>query len=90
MLVSDNLDHTKNTVIPYVNRLHEELPKNIREVTIWSDGPTSHFKNRYIAEAIKVIRVMPKELHGSTLQLLMGRGQWMELVGLSNAKFGLV
>lgn len=58
VLVSDILDHTKNTVIPYIVRLLEELPSDIKEVTIWSDGPSSQFKNRYIAEAIQILSNM--------------------------------
>ena len=55
-LVSDNIDHTKNTIIAYMDRLLEEQSLNsVQEVHIWSDGPSSQFKNKYIAESIKIL-----------------------------------
>lgn len=38
-------------------RVLEELPigLNIREVRVWSDGPSSQFKNKYIAASLKVL-----------------------------------
>lgn len=56
VLVSDNIDHTKNTIVAYMDRLLEELSlKSIEEVNIWSDGPSSQFKNKFIAESIKIL-----------------------------------
>ncbi|XP_063230878.1 uncharacterized protein LOC134535630 [Bacillus rossius redtenbacheri] len=52
VIASDVLDHSKNTVIAYIDRLLEELPPSVSDVRIWSDGPSSQFKNRYIAEAM--------------------------------------
>lgn len=52
VVVSDNLTHDKVTAISYlVNVLDTIIPvKNtIQEISIWSDGPSSQFKNRYIA-----------------------------------------
>lgn len=50
VFVSDNLTHTKETVIPYLYKLLTDLPKSI--LKIWSDGPSSQFKNRFIAAII--------------------------------------
>ena len=52
-LVSDNTDHSKDTIIAYIDRLLEELPPTTKTINIWSDGPSSQFKNRYIAECIQ-------------------------------------
>lgn len=59
--MSDN--HTKNTVVAYVSSVLQELkgssiksiPAGIREVRIWSDGPSSKFKNKYIAASLKYL-----------------------------------
>ena len=46
VLVSENLDHSKETMIPYMDIIFEMLPDLIQTVTIWSDNPSSQFKNR--------------------------------------------
>ncbi len=51
-VVFDNLDHTKTTIVPYVDRLFEELPNKVKTVKIWSDGPSKQFKNKFIAAAL--------------------------------------
>lgn len=56
VIVSDNLDHSKNTIIPYIDKILKEIPNSIEEVKIWSDGPSSQFKNRYIAAGIDVLQ----------------------------------
>ncbi|KAG1668796.1 Dipeptidyl peptidase 8 [Nymphon striatum] len=56
VLVSDNITHSKDTVIPYIDRLLEELPKTVRKVSLWSDGPASQFKNRYILASLKPLQ----------------------------------
>lgn len=33
----------------YVSRLLDDIPATVKSVSIWSDGPSSQFKNRYIA-----------------------------------------
>lgn len=60
VIVSDNLTHTKDTIIAYMSRLLNELPSTITDVQIWSDGPSSQFKNKYIAAAIKVLEQVKK------------------------------
>ncbi len=51
-LVSDVLDHSKSTIIPFLDRILEEL---IEVVHIWSDGPSSQFKNRFIAASLSTL-----------------------------------
>ena len=46
VLVLENLDHSKETMIPYMDIIFEMLPDLIQTVTIWSDNPSSQFKNR--------------------------------------------
>ena len=55
VITSDNLTHSKDTVIAYVDTLLEDIPSQYNEVSIWTDGPASQFKNRYIAASIPVL-----------------------------------
>lgn len=56
VLVSDNLNHSKDTIIAYLDRLLEELPRHVSELSIWLDGPSSQFKNKYIAASLKSLQ----------------------------------
>ncbi|XP_072180506.1 uncharacterized protein [Diadema setosum] len=51
VLASDNLCHSKDTIVAYLDVLLDFLPDQVTHVSIWSDGPASQFKNRYIAAA---------------------------------------
>ncbi|KAG4075427.1 hypothetical protein HA402_015080 [Bradysia odoriphaga] len=52
VIASDNLHHTKETIVAYLHKLFSSFPCTVKTVRIWSDGPTSQFKNRYIASVI--------------------------------------
>lgn len=52
VFVSDNLKHTKETIIPYMYKLLTDLPKSVKVLKVWSDGPSSQFKNKFIAAMI--------------------------------------
>lgn len=54
VIASDNTKHAKETLVAYLFKLFSLMPKSIKIVKIWSDGPSSQFKNRYIAAVIKV------------------------------------
>lgn len=54
VFVSDNLSHTKETIIPYMYILLSQLPETVKILKIWSDGPSSQFKNKFIAAVIPV------------------------------------
>lgn len=55
VFVSNNLHHTKETIIPYVHKLLSSLPETVKIVKIWSDGPSSQFKNKFIAAIIGLL-----------------------------------
>ncbi|CAG9790692.1 unnamed protein product [Diatraea saccharalis] len=55
VIVSDNRHHTKDTIVPFLQRTLEELPDNIKEVHVWSNGPASQFKNRFIAASLPLL-----------------------------------
>ncbi len=52
VIVSDNTHHTKETVVAYLYTIFKDLPSTIKIVKVWSDGPSSQFKNKYIAAII--------------------------------------
>lgn len=54
VIASDNLDHSKDTIFAYMYKILSKIPKKIKRVKIWSDGPSSQFKNKYMAAAVKV------------------------------------
>lgn len=41
VFVSDNLTHTKETIIPYLFKLLTNMPNSVKYLKIWSDGPSS-------------------------------------------------
>ena len=47
VIASDNINHSKETIIAYTDRLLDLLPNNVTTTSFWSDGPSSQFKNRY-------------------------------------------
>ena len=53
VIVSNNLNHSKETVVAYVDMT---IPASVKLVSIWSDGPASQFKNRYIAAALHTLQ----------------------------------
>lgn len=53
VFVSNNTNHTKETIIPYIYKLLVTLPSTVKILKVWSDGPSSQFKNRYIAAMIQ-------------------------------------
>lgn len=54
VISSDNIKHSKETLVAYLFKIFSSLPKIIKILKIWSDGPSSQFKNKYIAAIIEV------------------------------------
>lgn len=52
--VADSTDHSKEVIVAYIYKLLAYLPKSVKTVKIWSDGPTAQFKNKYISAAIQL------------------------------------
>lgn len=55
--VSDNLDHSKDTIFAYLYKTISMVPKKIKRIRLWTDGPNNQFKNKYMAAAIKAFEV---------------------------------
>jgi len=62
VIVTDNTIHAKETVVAYIRKLlllvKARAPASLKTVHIWSDGPASQFKNRYIAAALVTLQKM--------------------------------
>ena len=44
VIASDNLNHSKDTIVAYIDYLLDNIPSTTKTVSIWSDGPSSQFK----------------------------------------------
>ena len=54
VVISDDLDHSKESIIVFVNHLISALvDAEIKLLNIWSGGPSSQFKNRFIEAATR-------------------------------------
>ena len=55
VIASDNLKHDKTAVIVFMDELLSKTPKEAGKVKIWSDGPNSQFKNRFVMRTLKFL-----------------------------------
>ena len=55
VFVSDNLVHTKDTIVSYLWKLLSQSPASLKTLKIWSDGPSPQFKNKFIAALISCL-----------------------------------
>ena len=54
VVISDDNDHKKESIVTFLNELLKNiLPTDITNLSIWTDGPSSQFKNRYIGVVLK-------------------------------------
>ena len=60
---SDHLVHSKEILLAFIDSILEDLPPVITTVSIWSDGPSFQFKNKYIAAALASLQ----QKHGKTI-----------------------
>ena len=81
--VSDDRGHNKESIIIFLDILVDNLPKEVKVIDFWSDGPSSGFKNRFAGSMLKYLREKKLfRLDGITLPQVMARDQWMALVQL--------
>ena len=55
VVVSDYMDHTKTAVVVYLDAILQNIPVEVKEIRIWTDGPASQFKNKFVMEAVRVV-----------------------------------
>ena len=65
VLLSDNNNHDKTTVIPYtlhiIKAVMDLFGDEIKEIDFWTDGPSSQYKNKYVFAfiGIKLPEIFP-------------------------------
>lgn len=52
IVVSDNKTHDKSTALHYLSCILDSIHTEVKSLKVWSDGPTSQFKNRFIAASL--------------------------------------
>ena len=55
VVVSDYMQHNKTSAVIFTDKILAKLPDDVREVKIWTDGPASQFKNKYVIAAMKAL-----------------------------------
>ena len=55
VIVSDFMEHTKKAVVPLLDEVLKLFPPGIQEVRVWTDGPSSQFKNRFVMATTKTL-----------------------------------
>jgi len=53
VVVSDYMAHNKTSAVIFAGEILAKLPEGVTEEKIWTDGPASQFKNKYIIAAMK-------------------------------------
>jgi hypothetical protein len=55
VIVSDCMQHTKSSVMVFLDEILKNLPSTVKEVRIWTDGPSSQFKNKFVMEGMRML-----------------------------------
>ncbi len=55
---SDDTSHTKFEIACYMYKIIKKIPKTVKILKIWSDGPNNQFKNRFMAAFIKTMETV--------------------------------
>ncbi len=61
VIVSDELCHDKKSVMAYTHTVIEKIKKDFPSITtvrIWTDGPSSQYKSKYVASSIPTLERM--------------------------------
>jgi hypothetical protein len=75
VIVSDNLNHDKHSIVPFVIKLLSQFPDNVTQIEIWSDGPSSQFKNRFMLGILPMIQDLSgKQITWNYFAAMHGKG----------------
>lgn len=55
VICSDDTSHTKFQIAIYLFKVLSKLPSKTKVLKIWSDGPSSQFKNKFMAALIQLL-----------------------------------
>ena len=51
------MEHSKTSVVIFLDEILQNFPPEIEDLRIWTDGPTSQFKNKFVMEGMKMLSV---------------------------------
>ena len=57
VIVSDFMEHTKTSVVIFLDEIMQNFPPEIEDLRIWTDGPTSQFKNKFVMAGMKMLSI---------------------------------
>ena len=53
VIISDDLSRTKGSIVTFIDQLISDLlSEEVKKLYIWGDGPSSQFKNKFIANTL--------------------------------------
>ena len=80
LIVSDKRDKGKDTVVVFIDFLHENCCVHKREeYIIWSEGPTSEFKNNFMVIFLQILIILTNiHFHGNTSHQIITKGMEQE------------
>ena len=55
VVLSDNMQHNKTTAVIFTDQMLSKMPNWVQEVWVWTDGPASQFKNRFIVVTMDLL-----------------------------------
>ena len=55
VIVSDFMEYSKASVIPFLDEILMGMPPEADSIRIWTDEPSSQFKNKFIMESMKML-----------------------------------
>ena len=55
-IVSDNLNHSKESICVYLETLFKKYTVSGMNIVLWSDGPSSQFKNRFMLQYLQILK----------------------------------
>lgn len=55
VIVNDCMEHTKSSVMVFLDEILKNLSSMVEEVRLWTDGPSSQFKNKFVMEGMRML-----------------------------------
>ena len=55
VLTTDKNDHSKTTIVPFMDKILDKWPDCVTHLDVFTDGPSSQFKNRYMIAIVPAL-----------------------------------
>ena len=60
VIVSNTRQHNKSTMVPFTDQILNNIPDEVKQIKIWTDGPASQFKNQYVMASMPMLSAKHK------------------------------